>query len=97
MKACPNCGVIHADEYKGQCNECGAPLGDVSGSLSGDLAFRYAEQRGRANREDQFEQSLRGIRGNARPGDAYDRAPIPSSVLDAARRFIIVPPEVEDA
>lgn len=96
MKTCPNCKVVHADEYVGQCSECGAPLGSVQGSASGDLAFRYAEQRARANREDSFEQSVRNARGNARPGDAHDRAPIDPHVLDVARQFVIVPEEAKE-
>lgn len=98
MKACPNCRSVHADEYNGQCNDCGGPMGGVQGNTQGNLAFQYANQLARGQREAQMEQQFRAARNSgqaARPGDAHDRAPIHDSVLDVARRFVIVPPEAQ--
>lgn len=44
MKTCPNCRVIHPDEYMGTCQDCGAPLGGVSANGSEQLRFQWARQ-----------------------------------------------------
>lgn len=92
MKSCPNCRTIHRDEYEGQCHDCGAPLGGMRGNNQGDLAFAFAAQQRKARREADTEASFRAARNmgaGARPGDAYDRAPIEDAVMDAARRMVV--------
>lgn len=62
MKSCNNCHVIHADDYAGQCHECGAPMGSVAPNGNGEMTFRYASQVAAARRELDLERDLK--RGN---------------------------------
>ena len=77
MKTCPNCRVVHADEYNGQCQECGAPLGNVRGSNQGDLAFRFARQVQRGAEESSQEQAMK--RGR------YDRVKVEDGLMEVSK------------
>lgn len=85
MKTCGNCRQVYADDYAGQCQTCGRPMGDTSPNGDGDLAFRYASQISRGQREAGYENAMK--RGN------YEGVPIDDRILDAARRFVIGPKE----
>lgn len=77
MKACGNCRRVWADEYNGQCTDCGAPMAGMQVNGSNDLARRFADQRRKAEREASFEQALRSGRGS-------DAVPIHDSVHEKA-------------
>lgn len=87
MKKCPNCSCLWPDEYNGSCHECGAGLGSVQ--PDGGLQFRYAKQLGDMEREASLGQQFRSSRGSARPGDAYDRAPVNDAVIEKARAMLL--------
>lgn len=84
MKTCPNCRAVHPDDYAGQCPDCGRGLGDVRGTNSGDLAFRYANQMATGRREGASETAMR--RGS------YDGVPLTEGLIDKAREFITFDP-----
>lgn len=94
MKACPNCSYLWADDYSGQCLECGKPLGGVQPEGGGDLRFRYAGQVQAAQRENDLERRMKSSNGKARPGDAYDSVNLPDGIMEAARRMIVQREEV---
>lgn len=94
MKACPNCKYLWPDEHSGQCVECGNPMKDVASNGNHDLQFRFAKQIQDGVRENQSETAMKMSQSPARPGDAYDRAPIPERILDAARTALVQREEV---
>lgn len=79
MKVCPNlrCRSVHADEYNGQCPDCGAPLGGVAGSNQGELAFKFARQVRAGVEEAQQEKAM--SRGS------YDRVSVNDNLMEVAR------------
>jgi len=83
MKTCPNCRVIHPDDYRGTCQECGAPLGNVQphGGV-GNLEARFNRQVAQQRRETQMEAQMKQGR--------YDDVPLQDSLVDVARRFVVV-------
>lgn len=85
MKTCKNCRCVYADDYNGQCHECGAPMNSINANGSNDLPFRYANQLRQGVRENDAERSMK--RGN------YENVQIERSVLDVARQFVIVDEE----
>jgi hypothetical protein len=87
MKTCPNCRVIHPDDYNGTCPECGAPLGGVqpNGATGADMQARYNSQIAMQRREGQLEAQMK--RGN------YSNVPLEQSMVDVARRFVVVDEE----
>lgn len=82
MKSCPNCRVIHPDDFNGTCQECGAGLGGVAANGSPDLAFRYARQVADGRREAGQEQRLK--RGDSSGVKLED------SLVGVASQFIVV-------
>lgn len=93
MKTCPNCRAIYADEYAGQCSDCGRPMGTVEANGSSDLSFAFARQVQAAREEDNYERQVKNARSPRAQADVYDRAKLPSSIVDVARGFITVDPE----
>lgn len=89
MKSCPNCKYLWPDEHIGQCVECGNPMASVASNGSQDLSFRYASQLEKGRREAALEQSFTASSGKARVGDAYDRAPVESAVVERARAMLV--------
>lgn len=94
MKACPNCRCLWADEYGGQCTDCGAPMSGVqansssSGGAGGDLAFRYANQLASGRREADMEQALKhGSATSFRIGEKGN-IPIHENVLGKALEML---------
>lgn len=76
MKTCPNCRVVHPDEYNGTCQECGAGLSGISANNN----FREADWRRQAQdsaRETSQEQSLK--RGD------YSNVRVPDRLMEVAK------------
>lgn len=67
---------------------------EVAANGNQDLAFRFAKQVQDGVRENQAEGAMRATRAPARVGDAYDRAPIPERILEAARTALVQREEV---
>lgn len=88
MKACHNCRRMWADEYEGQCTDCGASMaGHVSPSGGGDMKQRYAAQLAAGSREANMEQSLKtGAAYNFRVGSGG--VPVNEHVMNVAKIFL---------
>ena len=82
VKTCPNCRVIHPDDYTGTCQECGAPLGNVQSNGGGGLEFRWAAQINQGRRENMEESRMK--RGD------YSGVKLEKSMVDVAKRFVVV-------
>lgn len=86
MKTCPNCRVVHADEYMGTCQDCGAPMGGVQANGGGGLQFSWARQVQQSAQESAQESRMK--RGD------YSGVKLEQSIVDVAASFVTVDHEL---